>query len=626
MQLSSSSIVRNRLLAISVMGIVSVFALGFPLGRGTLAAALAGYWLWLQRQPAGWLLVLPVSISMLNFSLWSGRIFFDVNDAVVLTTLAASLWRVPASVTCEFDVDTSSKMILLALVVSYVISTWIGIQPLSPIDVNSFNNLDSGYNALRIAKGFLWALLLLPILLRNRREGEKVFIWFSAGMIVAVILVTMCVLWERLVFTGLLDWSDPFRVTGMFWGMNTGGAYLDAFLAVGVMFLLGALQDNNVSIVVRRALALAFPFVAYAVAVTFSRALYAAVLVAIIVWLLMRFVQKRNVDSRQTWVLTVVAMSVALAITIPILGGRFASYRFSQIRDDISLRMYHWEDALQIRDHDVEATMFGMGMGSYPRTYLRRSAERIRPGTYQVMAENGTPFLRIGGADGFYIGQHVQISPHSMYRLMMKARIRSAGQGRRVSVCERALLYSFNCVLLKVVGGQDNKWQNMTIDFNSGEIANQEWFRRRPVFLSLSNSGRSYLDVTDMSLMDSAGSELLENGDFSQGMDHWFPTEDVHLPWHTSNLFLGIAFDMGLAGLGTFLLLLAVTLHRLWADNRLGKSRASILLGSLVAVLVIGLGDSLFDEPRITLLFYMLVLLALIRPNSRLPTTREISE
>ena len=608
------------------MVIVAVFVLGFPLGRGMLAAALAGYWLWLQRAPAGWLFVLPVSISMLNLSLWSGRIFFDVNDAVVLTTLAASLWRPPATESCEFHIDTNAKMIILVLAACYAISTWIGIQPLSPIDVNSFNNYVSGYNALRIAKGFLWALLLLPILLRNLREGEKIFVWFSSGMIVAVILVTLCVLWERLVFTGLLDWNDPYRVTGMFWGMNTGGAYLDAFLAVGVMFLLGALQNNRGSIHVRSALALTLPLVAYAIAVTFSRALYGAVVIAATVWLLMRFVQTRNVGSRQTWVLAVVAMSLALAVTIPILGGRFASYRFSQIHDDIAVRIHHWEDALKIRDHDVEATMFGMGMGSYPRTYLRRSAEEIRPGTYQVMAENGEPFLRIGGADGFYIGQEVQILPNSMYRLRMKARIPSAGQGRRVSVCERALLYSFNCVLLEIVGGKDSKWQKLKIDFNSGEIANQKWFRRRPVFLSLSNSGRSYLDVTDLSLRDSAGNELLENGDFSQGMDHWLPTEDYHLPWHISNLFLGIAFDMGLAGLLAFLLLLATAVRRLWSDNCLGKSSTPILLGSLTALLVIGLGDSLFDEPRITLLFYMLVFLSLIGPNSRLPTRRQQGE
>ena len=36
-------------------------------------------------------------------------------------------------------------------------------------------------------------------------------------------------LWERAVYTALLDFSSDYRTTGSFWEMHVGGAALDGF-------------------------------------------------------------------------------------------------------------------------------------------------------------------------------------------------------------------------------------------------------------------------------------------------------------------------------------------------------------------------------------------------------------
>ena len=47
----------------------------------------------------------------------------------------------------------------------------------------------------------------------------------------------LSVLWERLAFTDLLNFSSDYRVTGLFWEMHIGGAALDGFLALTVPFV-----------------------------------------------------------------------------------------------------------------------------------------------------------------------------------------------------------------------------------------------------------------------------------------------------------------------------------------------------------------------------------------------------
>ena len=86
-----------------------------------------------------------------------------------------------------------------------------------------------------------------------------------------------------------------------------------------------------------------------------------------------------------------------------------------------------------------------------------------------------------------------------------------------------------------------------------------------------------------------------------------------HYPWHIKNLWLHLLFDQGWLGLSVFALLVALAIHRC---SRLLPQQAiysSILLSAFSGFLVVAWVDSPFDAPRLTLLFFLLLFLALLR-------------
>jgi hypothetical protein len=111
-------------------------------------------------------------------------------------------------------------------------------------------------------------------------------------------------------------------------------------------------------------------------------------------------------------------------------------------------------------------------------------------------------------------------------------------------------------------------------------------------------------------LRDANGGNLLSNGDFARGLDHWFFSNDEHLNWHVKNLPIAILFDLGWLGLAAFGWVAALALWRSGTALLQGDVFAGALFAALSGFLVIGLIDSLIDTPRFLLLFLFLTLLA----------------
>src|SRR3546814_12626643 len=89
-----------------------------------------------------------------------------------------------------------------------------GLLPLTPIGDNAFNTYFSPYNALRVAKGLVWALLLLPPLSYALARDRVAALWqLRAGYLFGLSAVVAFALRQRQVFTGLFDFHLPFRVT-----------------------------------------------------------------------------------------------------------------------------------------------------------------------------------------------------------------------------------------------------------------------------------------------------------------------------------------------------------------------------------------------------------------------------
>jgi len=133
--------------------------------------------------------------------------------------------------------------VLLGL--SFAIGAVKGFLPWQAPDANAFTNYHSPWNAVRIAKGALWALLLWRLFGRLGSAGCDVWRLFARGMVVGLAGTVMVILWERFAFPGLFNFADVYRVTGPFAQMHTGGADIETYLTVAAPFLVLLLFETR---------------------------------------------------------------------------------------------------------------------------------------------------------------------------------------------------------------------------------------------------------------------------------------------------------------------------------------------------------------------------------------------
>jgi hypothetical protein len=159
----------------------------------------------------------------------------------------------------------------------------VGLGGVPAIDVNSFASYHSSFNSVRVLLGFVWAILLLPLLTRSLGDDDAyIRQYFFSGTVLGLGAAAIVTLWERLAFTGLLDFSSDYRVTGSFSDMHVGGAALDGYLILTLPFAaITALNSRNLTDV--GAASLVFLLGTYAMLVTFTRSTYLAYAVVMVV-------------------------------------------------------------------------------------------------------------------------------------------------------------------------------------------------------------------------------------------------------------------------------------------------------------------------------------------------------
>jgi hypothetical protein len=138
---------------------------------------------------------------------------------------------------------------------------------------------------------------------------------------------------------------------------------------------------------------------------------------------------------------------------------------------------------------------------------------------------------------------------------------------------------------------------------------------KRPIQLSFynGNGAGKLLDVDNVQLLDATGVNVLTNGNFSRGTDFWLFAAEKHNPWHIFNFWVHLLFDQGWLGLSAFFLLFANAIVSCCRQLQRGNVFAAVLLSSFSGFMVVGFVDSPFDAPRLTLLFFLLLFLALLR-------------
>jgi hypothetical protein len=589
----------------------------FPRYQLALGVALLLYVLLLAVARHAWMVAIPALLPMLDLAPWTGRFFFDETDLFLLATLGVAALHRPDPRAGPFLARPLA--ILLGLFgATTLIATLTGLFPLSPLDANAFSHYFSHYNALRVAKGFAWGFAVL-LLLRWTvpRASPLPMRLLTLGFLIGLAGVILIGLRERWQFAALLDFSEPYRITASFSSMHTGGSHLPAFLTLAVPFVwlwVVRLRDKS-----RQPLQLAagvllglalFAGALYLVVSTVTRAAVLALVVELLLLAVFWLRGPRAGGGRLALSVLLFAAMAAIAGTIVYMGtqGSYFQQRASQVMRDADTRLNHWRQAVWMMDRDLPSQLFGMGLGTFPETYLRRNPQGATPGNFSYSSEDGNGHLVLGSGETLYLAQRVPLRPGREYLLSFDLKGRKDPVRLTIPICEKHLLDSRDCLwrTYSVPGSGD--WERTETRIDSGRIGRGGWLDRPPVELFLYNGEEdSLMAVDNLSLRDADGTELLRNGDFSAGGDFWFFKTHDHLAWHIKNLWVSLLFEQGWAGFALFnLLMLGILLH-LFGPAWRGNMEAAAALTAITGFLAVGLFASPFDAPRLTALFLMVL-------------------
>ncbi|OYO28716.1 hypothetical protein [Janthinobacterium sp. PC23-8] len=337
------------------------------------------------------------------------------------------------------------------------------------------------------------------------------------------------------------------------------------------------------------------------------------------------------------------AAGLLLMLAIPVSASYYANERFATTAGDWQGRLRHWRGALAMMPGDWATTAFGMGTGTFPASYFWRNTVGDVPArlAYADEADAGNRYLRLS-SPGYRAGygellrllQRVSVQPDTRYALALDVRRHGPMPMLQLKLCQRQLLYAQYCVqaplrLLPPATAAPHwqpqwqpQWQHYQMSIDSARLGDGAWLLRAPVQLELAAAGMAepaLIDVDNLSLRAPDGEELLANGDFSKANDYWFFSSDHHhLPWHIKNLWLHLYVESGVFGLLSVLGLFTLACASLLRCAAQGPHAdgAAAMLAALAGFMVIGVFDSLLDVPRIALLFYMLLLCALLQPST----------
>jgi hypothetical protein len=355
----------------------------------------------------------------------------------------------------------------------------------------------------------------------------------------------------------------------------------------------------------------------YSLFVTFSRAGLLAIVVNGVFLALGLAVSLRRrrafLNPRALLMGTVLATVVLLLVSL-VVGGRYFQARLDRAKKDWDYRVLQSRKTVEMMHPDWSTAWFGMGLGRYPVTVYQRDPLKNRPAAYRFESERENNFLRLYPGNRLYFGQWIGgIRPFDKYQIIFTAR--AHGQGALSAyVCEKTLQYSFQCANKSFALAPTDAWVEHKAEIDAGLVGAKDeiggWFSVRPVEFALANgSKQAVFDVDNVRLLDSAGNNLLANGNFERGMDRWFFTVDDHTPWQNWNHWVHLYFEQGWLGVLAFLAFVTYLFGRLVKQIVDGNWLASIALASVSSFLSVGIFGFLFDTPRMALIYFFIALI-----------------
>jgi len=598
--------------ALAAFGAALWIAAHHPLSPLVAVVLSAGWAALAARFPRLWLFVLPAALPVMNLSPWTGWTMVEEFDLLVLGAVAAGhariAWRGAEGVPAMHG---AARWVVAALAVITLASLWRGVVDAGGARIGWFDDYTGPLNSLRVSKSLLFALLLLPLLRREVHElraGEG----FACGMVTGAVIVAAAALWERLAYPGLLNFSDVYRTTALFWEMHVGGAAIDAYLALATPFVAWTLWRARTTWQWALAALLALVWV-YVCLTTFARGVYLGVLTAIAVLAVFRLL---GGTGWRRWAGMVLGVAL-LAEVVGVLGwGSFMAVRLSNSERDYQSRTAHWARGVALLDGPVDWVL-GVGAGRLPARYEGSVDGAEFPGAVRWDEAQGSVLLsgprsmdELGGL--YTLTQRVP--RRDRYRLALDLRAEQPA-GLLVRVCSMHLLYEHACqgayVRLRATQGE---WRRTSLHLRGPALEPGPWFAPRQTVLRVAVlSAGEAVELDNLVLLASGGERLLRNGDFGAELAHWLPAAQYYfMPWHIDNLYLEWLIERGLLGLGVFVALLLLAGARALRGGA-GDAVTPFLLASLAGVLSVGLVSSVLDVPRVALLMWLAMALLLLR-------------
>lgn len=638
--------IAHALAALACAGPAAVIAIHHPLWPAAVTVLLCCWALVVLRWPCAWLLVVPAVLPFLNLSPWTGWLACDEFDLLLLGWLAAGHARLALKSSQATELAHPAEPgrrwlhgLLWALALWTLAGTARGLVNAGTLALDPFQAYTGAANSLRVAKSLLYALLAWPLLRDTQRNASPVAAkLLPIGLLVGLAGVVVVSVWERLSFPGLWNFSERYRVTAMFWEMHVGGAAIDAYLALTVPFIAWALWS------VRRPwqwglIALMAVVTAYVCLVTYSRGVYASVVGGLVVSGVLIRMQKTGFDPASVltklkqgaqpvrWrsraglgLMLVLLLEVALVLG----AGSFLAERMAASNHDLGSRWSHWLRGFSLLRGPVDLAS-GIGLGRLPARYANSGRRGEFSGAVAVSPAGGPepasgPFATVAGprtqfklAGLFALTQRVDLVTDAFYTVELDLRVRRPTE-LLLQVCERHLLYEGDCQdeLLRVTP-DGPPWKSIELELNGRGLTGGPGPVPRPVMFSLAVINPSgSADVANIRLSAGARHDLLANGNFAEGMAHWFAAAQIYfLPWHIDNLYLEWLIERGAIGLLLFGLLMASALWHLVFGPARKLRIAPYLAASLCSVMAVGLVSSVMDAPRVAFLMLLLALWSL---------------
>lgn len=326
---------------------------------------------------------------------------------------------------------------------------------------------------------------------------------------------------------------------------------------------------------------------------------------------------------------------IGFAAVLAVAGGSYyLKERVDAIDSDIAHKSAHFHDGIALVKTDVDRWI-GLGPGQFPSAYFWNLPKAQYPGNITLRTEDDEPYLQIAGprhvqgfGELFRITQRAPSSTNGPLQVTLTARA-NGPTSFNVELCRKWLLYEDGCTIHGVKIKGDGKWAQYKFLVPGKAMGSGHWYAPRLSTLSIVAIGKTLLDLRDISIVDLTAGELIRNGRFTNGADHWFFTSDRHhLPWHAKNLWIHIWVEHGIVGLVAWGLLLAACLARVVVQGPHRTSAGSVAAAGIAGFLAVGMFDSLLDIPRLTVMLCVLIYLALASraiTQQRAPTNQAAS-